>query len=108
MTPSDQFVHYPKLFFSPYRDAQAAAKQKRLRVWRDWVDTAPVISAKDKEFTGKVVEIVNGDAIMVKKNKTEVRIHFISARGHPKTTLTKFLPFWTTYLSLVDICEGIS
>merc|ERR1719225_894043 len=50
-----------------YRDAQAAAKQKRLRVWRDWVDTAPVISAKDKEFTGKVEEIVNGDAIMVKE-----------------------------------------
>ena len=56
-----------------YRLAQAAAKEKRLRIWQDWVPTGPVISAKDKEFTGKVVEIVNGDAIMVKKNKTEVR-----------------------------------
>jgi len=67
-----------------YRDAQAAAKQKRLRVWRDWVDTAPVISAKDKEFTGKVVEIVNGDAIMVKKNKTEVKKIFLASIRPPK------------------------
>ena len=57
----------------PYRIAQAAAKEKRLRIWQNWEPTGPVISAKDKEFTGKVVEIVNGDAIMVKKNKTEVR-----------------------------------
>jgi len=64
-----------------YRLAQAAAKEKRLRIWQDWVPTGPVISAKDKEFTGKVVEIVNGDAIMVKKNKTEVKkVHLASIR----------------------------
>jgi len=64
-----------------YRLAQAAAKEKRLRIWQDWVPTGPVISAKDKEFTGKVVEIVNGDAIMVKKNKTETKkVHLASIR----------------------------
>merc|ERR1712088_896256 len=71
-----------------YRDAQAAAKRKRLRVWRDWVDTAPVISAKDKEFTGKVVEIVNGDAIMVKKTKTETKKIFLASIRPPKQQAT--------------------
>lgn len=67
-----------------YRLAQAAAKEKRLRLWQDWVPTGPVISAKDKEFTGKVVEIVNGDAIMVKKNKTEVKKVFLASIRPPK------------------------
>merc|ERR1719323_2700932 len=67
-----------------YRAAQAAAKEKRLRIWKDWVPTGPVISAKDKEFTGKVVEIVNGDAIMVKKNKTEVKKIFLASIRPPK------------------------
>jgi len=29
-------------------------------------------------------------------------------RGHPRTTLTRFWPFLTTYPPLVDICKGIS
>ena len=32
----------------------------------------------------------------------------IALRGHSKTTLTRFWPFLTTYLPLVDIFEGIS
>jgi len=67
-----------------YRAAQAAAKEKRLRVWKDWVPTGITISAKDKEFTGKVVEIVNGDAIMVKKNKTELKKIFLASIRAPK------------------------
>ena len=71
-----------------YRLAQAAAKEKRLRLWQDWVPTGPVISAKDKEFTGKVVEIVNGDAIMVKKNKTEVRNYCMNFFCHQNINRT--------------------
>merc|ERR1712223_662424 len=64
-----------------YRQAQAAAKEKKLKVWKDFVSSGPVIPAKDKEFTGKVIEIVNGDAIMVKKSKTETKkIHLASIR----------------------------
>lgn len=64
-----------------YRQASAAAKEKKLKVWKDFVSSGPVIPAKDKEFTGKVIEIVNGDAIMVKKNKTETKkIHLASIR----------------------------
>jgi len=64
-----------------YRTASAEAKQKKLKLWKDFVSSGPVIPAKDKEFTGKVVEIVNGDAIMVKKSKTDTRkIHLASIR----------------------------
>ena len=49
----------------PYRKAQAAAKEKKLRLWRNYEAPAQTINPRDKEFTGKVVEIVNGDAIMV-------------------------------------------
>ena len=46
--------------------------------------SGPVISARDKEFTGKVVEIVNGDAIMVKKNKTETKKIFLASIRPPR------------------------
>jgi len=64
-----------------YRKAAAEAKEKKLKVWKDFKSSGPAIEAKDKEFTGKVVEIVNGDAIMVKKNKTDLKkIHLASIR----------------------------
>merc|ERR1719412_1214151 len=67
-----------------YRKAQASAKESKLRQWKHYEGpTGPVISARDKEFTGKVVEIVNGDAIMVKKNKTETKKIFLASIRPP-------------------------
>ena len=68
-----------------YRKAEAAAKEKKLRRWRAYEGpSGPVISARDKEFTGKVVEIVNGDAIMVKKSKNEIKKIFLASIKPPK------------------------
>merc|ERR1719228_2055718 len=44
-----------------YRAAEKSAKERKVRLWKNYVSTAPTISDKDREFTGKVVEIVNGD-----------------------------------------------
>lgn len=65
-----------------YRKAQADAKEKKLRLWKDFAGpTGPVISEKDKTFTGKVIEIVNGDAVMVKRSKNDIKkIHLASIR----------------------------
>ena len=64
-----------------YRKAQSNAKERKAKLWKDFVSSGPVIPAKDKEFTGKVIEIVNGDAIMVKKSKTDIKkIHLASIR----------------------------
>lgn len=64
-----------------YRQAQAMAKQKRIRLWKDYTPSGPVVNERDKSFTGKVVEIVSGDAIMVKRSKNDTRkIHLASIR----------------------------
>jgi len=67
-----------------YRQAQAQAKEKRLRLWKDFTSSGPEISAKDREFTGKVIEIINGDALVVKKNKTEIKKIFLSSIRPPR------------------------
>ena len=36
---------------------------------------------QDREFTGKVVEIINGDALMVKAGKAFKKIHLASIRS---------------------------
>jgi len=84
-----------------YRAASGQAREKKLKLWKDFVSSGPVIPAKDKEFTGKVVEIVNGDAIMVKKSKTELKkIHLASIRpprleqDKPKTGGGPFRPLY--------------
>jgi hypothetical protein len=67
------------LFPSP---PQREAKKKQLRIWKGY--TAPVtpeISAKTKNFSGKVVEIGNGDNLVVKTPDGEFqKIHFSSLR----------------------------
>merc|ERR1719210_2747098 len=73
-----------------YRKAQSAAEEKKLRLWRNYDGpTGPVLSARDKEFTGKVVEIVNGDAIMVKKNKLETKKIFLASIKAPTLAAEK-------------------
>merc|ERR1711881_134244 len=71
-----------------YRQAQAAAKEKKLKLWKDFVSSGPVIPAKDKEFTGKVIEIVNGDAIMVKKIRRRQRRFILPALDHHACRIT--------------------
>merc|ERR1719347_138786 len=86
-----------------YRKAQSNAKERKAKLWKDFVSSGPVIPAKDKEFTGKVIEIVNGDAIMVKKSKTDIKkIHLASIRPprlpegeeRPKVSGSQFRPLY--------------
>jgi len=63
-----------------YRAAEKAAKERKVRLWRNYAPAASTISEKDREFTGKVVEIVNGDALMVKAGKVVKKIFLASIR----------------------------
>jgi len=68
-----------------YRQAERSAKERKIRIWKDFVaSTAPTLSVKDKEFNGKVVEIVNGDAVMVKVSPGEVKKIFFSSLRPPR------------------------
>jgi len=63
-----------------YRAAEKMAKDRKVRLWKNYTSTTSTISDKDKEFTGKVVEIVNGDALVVKAGKAFKKIHIASIR----------------------------
>ena len=63
-----------------YRDAEKAAKEKRVRIWREYKPTENTLSDKEREFTGKVVEVVNGDALMVKAGGKVRKLHLASIR----------------------------
>jgi len=65
-----------------YRAAEKHARDNKLKVWQNYTaPTGPDIGAKDKNFTGKVVEVVNGDALMIKRSKTEIKkVHLASIR----------------------------
>ena len=66
------------------RAAERKAKEKRLRLWKEWQSNAPQISRKEKEFVGTVVEVVNGDALMVKQSNGNVKKVFLSSIRAPK------------------------
>jgi len=63
-----------------YREAEKAAKEKRLRIWREYKPAENTLSDKEREFTGKVVEVVNGDALMVKAGGKVRKLHLASIR----------------------------
>lgn len=66
---------------STLRAAERAAKEAKLRMWANYVSNAPIIAAKDKEFTATVLEVVNGDALVVKlPNNTQKKIFLASIR----------------------------
>ncbi|KAM3968500.1 LOW QUALITY PROTEIN: staphylococcal nuclease domain-containing protein 1 [Aphomia sociella] len=66
---------------SQLRSAERAAKDAKLRIWTNYTSNAPIIAAKDKEFTAAVLEVVNGDALVVKlPNNSHKKIFLASIR----------------------------
>ena len=66
---------------SELEQAEAAAQQARLRVWRSY---APKAAGDDdeREFQAKVVQIVSPDTLIVSNsNKKETRVQFASVRA---------------------------
>jgi staphylococcal nuclease domain-containing protein 1 len=80
----------------PYRAAERAAKQAKLRLWKNW--TAPsvgeggrsALGGPSNAWTGQVVEIVNAECILVEKAGEDepVKVWFASIRG-PKADANK-------------------
>jgi len=57
------------------------AKERKVRIWKDYVSKGVEIDPKQREISGKVVQIVNADAIAIKMTNGEVRtIHLSSVR----------------------------
>lgn len=66
------------------RAAEKLAKEKRLRIWKDYAPSGPVIDAKEREFQGKVVEVINADAMMVKLADGSTKKIFLASIRPPR------------------------
>ncbi|XP_065911934.1 staphylococcal nuclease domain-containing protein 1-like [Dysidea avara] len=68
------------------RQAEKSAKEKQLRIWKDY--QPPVLPAsvpiKTKEFIAKVMEVVNGDALVVKTSEGQSQKIFFSSLRPPR------------------------
>lgn len=66
------------------RAAEKRAKEKKVRIWKDYVAPLPAVEIKEKKLTGKVVEVVNGDALIVKLANNSLQKIFLSSVRPPR------------------------
>ncbi|EEB10167.1 nuclease domain-containing protein, putative [Pediculus humanus corporis] len=71
------------------RAAERYAKENRIRRWKDFQPKTPLLSGKEKEFSGTVVEVINGDALMVKVGNAPPRKIFLSSIRPPREAANK-------------------
>ncbi|XP_062850728.1 staphylococcal nuclease domain-containing protein 1 isoform X3 [Trichomycterus rosablanca] len=63
------------------RAAERSAKERKVRIWKDYVAPTANLDLKDRQFVAKVMQVVNADAIVVKLNSGEYKtIHLSSIR----------------------------
>lgn len=68
-----------------------SAKEKRLRLWKDYSPSRPTIEAKEKEFQGRVVEVINADAMMIKVGDGPPKKIFLSSIRPPRCVFDSWL-----------------
>lgn len=61
------------------RAAEKHAKTERVRLWKDYQAPTATYNIKDKDFSGTVVEVFNGDAISVKISSNVTKKVFFSS-----------------------------
>lgn len=70
------------------RAAEKEAKEKKLRLWKDYTASAAtgaaLLKGKDKEFTATVIECVNGDALNVRLADGTVKKIFLASIRPPR------------------------
>jgi len=66
------------------RAAEKIAKSKRMRIWADYQAPTNQVSDKERDFTGKVVEIVNADAVMVQTSDGKLKKCFLASIRPPR------------------------
>ncbi|KAK2184568.1 hypothetical protein NP493_260g03038 [Ridgeia piscesae] len=67
------------------RSAEKVAKEKKLRLWKDYTPaTTTHIDVKEKNFTAKVMEIINGDGMIVKLADGTLKKIFLASIRSPR------------------------
>jgi staphylococcal nuclease domain-containing protein 1 len=63
------------------RAAEKIAKEKRIRIWKDWTPpTSNSTAIVGRDFVGKIVEVVSGDLLMVQDGATTHKVGLSSIR----------------------------
>ncbi|XP_019633158.1 PREDICTED: staphylococcal nuclease domain-containing protein 1-like [Branchiostoma belcheri] len=68
------------------RSAEKAAKEKRLRIWKDYTPSQTSIAITEKQFTGKVIEINNADRLVIKTAENQIKEVTLSSIRPPRMT----------------------
>uniref|UniRef100_A0A8C1AZ77 Staphylococcal nuclease domain-containing protein n=1 Tax=Cyprinus carpio carpio TaxID=630221 RepID=A0A8C1AZ77_CYPCA len=82
------------------RAAERSAKERKVRIWKDYVAPTANLDQKDRQFVAKVMQVMNADAIVVKLNSGEHKtIHLSSIRpprleGENKDKDKRFRPLY--------------
>lgn len=66
------------------RAAERQAKNNRARLWKDYQPPTATYTGKEKDFTGNVIEVFNGDALNVKMPSGQVKKVFLSSIRPPR------------------------
>ena len=61
-----------------YKTAEKVAKDTKKKIWKNHVTTKFIMNPKDRYFNGKVVEVVNGDALQIKTGKVVKKVNLAS------------------------------
>lgn len=80
----DCSMAYMKSGADKLRAAERVAKENRLRLWANYKPPVQNLTGKEKELTGTVVEIFNGDAISIKILNGQVKKVFFSSIRPPR------------------------
>ncbi|XP_076445232.1 staphylococcal nuclease domain-containing protein 1-like isoform X2 [Babylonia areolata] len=67
-----------------YRAAEKVAKENKKRIWKDYAPPTASLDIKDKCYTGKVVEVVNGDGLVVKTGDSTFKKIFLASIRPPR------------------------
>jgi len=67
-----------------YRNAERQAKQNKLRLWKNYVPTSSNLDENSKNLSGKCVEVLNGDGLVVKQNDGTLKKIFLSSIRPPR------------------------
>ncbi|MFT7799310.1 staphylococcal nuclease domain-containing protein 1 [Arapaima gigas] len=63
------------------RAAERSAKERKVRIWKDYVAPTANLDQKDKQFVAKVMQVLNADAVVVKVPSGDYKtIHLSSIR----------------------------
>uniref|UniRef100_A0A8C7ZN86 Staphylococcal nuclease domain-containing protein n=1 Tax=Oryzias sinensis TaxID=183150 RepID=A0A8C7ZN86_9TELE len=66
------------------RAAERSAKERKIRIWKDYVAPTANLDQKDRQFVAKVMQVVNADAMVVKLNSGEYKTIHLSSIRPPK------------------------